>query len=64
MSSSANTDGKSVVLDQLKAEAFAGRMLDILNGSQPGKVSPTIQEFHLLEINKVSDILRNVGDKR
>lgn len=34
--SSANLNGKSVVVDQSKAEAFAGRMLDVLNNSLLG----------------------------
>ena len=34
--SSANLNGKSVVIDQSKAEAFAGRMLDVLNSSLLG----------------------------
>jgi hypothetical protein len=32
--------------------------------SQQGKVSHSIQEFPLLEINKVSDILRNVEEMK
>jgi hypothetical protein len=34
--SSANVNGKSAIIDQSKAEAFAGRMLDVLNSSLLG----------------------------
>jgi hypothetical protein len=34
--SSASNSGKPIAIDQSKAEAFAGRMLDILNSSTLG----------------------------
>ncbi len=50
MSSSANLNGKSVVIDQLKAEAFAGRMLDVLNNSLLGLMISIGYQTNLFDI--------------
>ena len=48
--SSANLNGKSVVIDQSKAEAFAGRMLDVLNSSLLGLMISIGHQTHLFDI--------------
>lgn len=48
--SSANLNGKSVVIDQPKAEAFAGRMLDVLNSSLLGLMISIGHQTHLFDI--------------
>lgn len=48
--SSANLNGKSVVMDQSKAEAFAGRMLDVLNSSLLGLMISIGHQTHLFDI--------------
>jgi hypothetical protein len=48
--SSANLNGKSVVIDQSKAEAFAGRMLDVLNSSLLGLTISIGYQTHLFDI--------------
>src|SRR5215207_2186461 len=48
--SSANLNGKSVVIDQSKAEAFAGRMLDVLNSSLLGLMISIGYQTHLFDI--------------
>lgn len=50
MSSSANLNGKSVVIDQSKAEAFAGRMLDVLNSSLLGLMISIGYQTNLFDI--------------
>ena len=47
--SSANLNGKSVVIDQSKAEAFAGRMLDVLNSSLLGLMISIGHQTHLFD---------------
>jgi hypothetical protein len=49
-SSSANLNRKSVVIDQPKAEAFAGRMLDILNNSLLGLMISIGYQTNLFDI--------------
>lgn len=48
--SSANLNGKSVVIDQSKAEAFAGRMRDVLNSSLLGLMISIGHQTHLFDI--------------
>jgi Methyltransferase domain len=48
--SSANLNGKSVVIDQSKAEAFAGRMLDVLNSSLLGLMISIGYQTNLFDI--------------
>jgi SAM-dependent methyltransferase len=48
--SSANLNGKSVVIDESKAEAFAGRMLDVLNSSLLGLMISIGHQTHLFDI--------------
>jgi hypothetical protein len=48
--SSANLNGKSVVIDQSKAEAFAGRMLDVLNSSLLGLMISIGYQTHLFDV--------------
>ena len=49
-SSSANLNRKSVVIDQPKAEAFAGRMLDVLNNSLLGLMISIGYQTNLFDI--------------
>jgi SAM-dependent methyltransferase len=48
--SSANLDGKSAVTDQSKAEAFTGRMLDVLNSSLLGLMISIGYQTHLFDV--------------
>ncbi len=48
--SSANTNEKSVVIDQSRAEAFAGRMLDVLNSSLLGLMISIGYQTHLFDV--------------
>ena len=48
--SSANLNGKSAVTDQSKAEAFAGRMLDVLNSSLLGLMISIGYQTHLFDV--------------
>jgi hypothetical protein len=48
--SSANLNGKSVVIDQSKAEAFASRMLDVLNSSLLGLMISIGYQTHLFDV--------------
>lgn len=48
--SSINTNEKSVVIDQSRAEAFAGRMLDVLNDSLLGLMISIGYQTHLFDI--------------
>ncbi len=50
MSSSDNLNGKSVVIDQVKAEAFAGRMLDVLNNSLLGLMISIGYQTNLFDV--------------
>lgn len=47
--SSTNTNEKSVVIDQSRAEAFAGRMLDVLNDSLLGLMISIGYQTHLFD---------------
>ena len=49
-SSSANLNRKSVVIDQPKASAFTGRMLDVLNNSMLGLMISIGHQTHLFDI--------------
>ena len=49
-SSSGNLNGKSVVIDQPKASAFAGRMLDVLNNSMLGLMISIGYQTNLFDI--------------
>ena len=46
----ANLNGKSAVTDQSKAEAFAGRMLDVLNSSLLGLMISIDYQTHLFDV--------------
>ncbi|HEX6281482.1 MAG TPA: class I SAM-dependent methyltransferase [Nitrososphaera sp.] len=48
--SSANLNGKSVVIDQSKTEAFTGRMLDVLNSSLLGLMISIGYQTHLFDV--------------
>ena len=48
--SSANLNGKSSAIDQSKAEAFAGRMLDVLNSSLLGLMISIGYQTHLFDV--------------
>ena len=48
--SSANLNGKSAVTDQSKAEALAGRMLDVLNSSLLGFMISIGYQTHLFDV--------------
>ena len=50
MSSSDNLNGKSVAIDQMKAEAFAGRMLDVLNNSLLGLMISIGYQTNLFDV--------------
>ena len=50
MSSSADTPGESVIKDQSKAQAFAGRMLEILNGSLLGLMISIGYQTNLFDV--------------
>jgi 2-polyprenyl-3-methyl-5-hydroxy-6-metoxy-1,4-benzoquinol methylase len=47
---SVSSNGKSSVIDQAKAEAFAGRMLDILNSSTLGLMISIGHQTHLFDV--------------
>jgi SAM-dependent methyltransferase len=48
--SSANLNGKSAITDQSKTEAFAGRMLDVLNSSLLGLMISIGYQTHLFDV--------------
>ena len=50
MSSSGNLNGRSVVIDRMKAEAFAGRMLDVLNNSLLGLMISIGYQTNLFDV--------------
>ncbi|HYY66828.1 MAG TPA: hypothetical protein VE572_00625 [Nitrososphaeraceae archaeon] len=47
---SVSSNEKSLVIDQSKAEAFAGRMLDILNSSTLGLMISIGHQTHLFDV--------------